>query len=133
MRTAKVSPELVTQLRQSVARMRELVQADDKTGFADEDLRFHASLAAATGNERLREALENNQNLIWLVRRTTYDLAGSAAPHYHEGIVEALSAENRDAAAQIMRDHIRNVAQRLIGFLEAQAEQSKMEDKALAS
>lgn len=117
-RTAKLTPTLLSDLRHSVKQQRALLKANDKAHYIEEDVRFHAELALATGNLYLCAALENVQNQIWLSRRSTYDLSSSTAPDYHEFILKALEENDRERAQQFMRDHIDKVRQRLLQFLE---------------
>lgn len=125
-RTAKVTPALLAELRQSVARQRALLKTNDKTRYIEEDVRFHAALAKVTGNAQLCSILENLQNKIWLSRRKTYDLSSSTAPDYHDSIVRALEQGDLDRAQQAMRGHINNVRQRLLQFLESQEERQEV-------
>jgi DNA-binding GntR family transcriptional regulator len=117
-RTAKLTPDLLADLRESLRRQRSLLKANDKNHYIAEDARFHAILARATENERLCAVLENLQNQIWLSRRKTYDLSSSTAPDYHEAILKALENKDRAAAEKAMREHIQTVRQRLLRFLE---------------
>ena len=117
-RTAELTPALLQELRRSVRLQRALLKANDKSHYIEEDIRFHAQMALATGNPYLCAALENVQNQIWLTRRSTYSLSGSTAPDFHEAIVEALERNDRDKAQQIMREHIATVRQRLMQFLD---------------
>jgi DNA-binding GntR family transcriptional regulator len=117
-RTARLSPTLLADLRQSLKRQRALLKAKDKPHYIEEDVRFHAALGRATGNASLCSVLENVQNQIRLSRRSTYDLSSSSAPDYHQAIVKALEENNREAAQQSMREHIMNVRRRLLEFLE---------------
>src|SRR5215472_5618738 len=105
-RTARLTPPLLADLRQSLKRQRALLKANDRTHYIEEDVHFHAQLAQATGNAHLCAVLENIQNQIWLSRRSTYDLSSSTAPDYHEAIVEALGDNLRGKAEEAMRDHI---------------------------
>jgi DNA-binding GntR family transcriptional regulator len=116
-RTAKLTPALITELRESVRRQRALLKSNDKPHYIEEDVRFHALLAKATENQYLWTVLENIQNQIWLSRRKTYDLSSSTAPDFHEGILRALEEKDRDAAERLMREHIQTVQQRLVRFL----------------
>ena len=116
--TAKLTPELLTELRHNIRLQRALLRANDKAHYIAEDVRFHSQLALATGNVPLCAVLENVQNQIWLSRRNTYDLSGSSAPDYHEAILKALEENDRPKAQQVMRDHVENVRQRLLRFLE---------------
>ena len=118
-RTARTTPALLAELRQSLKRQRALLKANDRTHYIEEDIHFHAELAQATGNQHLCAVLENIQNQIWLSRRKAYDLSSSSAPDHHEAIVEALGAGDRARAEAAMREHIQNVRGRLIEFLES--------------
>ncbi|HME05849.1 MAG TPA: GntR family transcriptional regulator, partial [Bryobacteraceae bacterium] len=78
-RTAQITPKLLENLKQGIARMKEFLAANDKVHYIEEDVEFHAKLARATGNDHLCAVLENVQNQIWLARRRTYDLSSSTA------------------------------------------------------
>lgn len=115
--TARLSAALVARLKQSVRRMRQHLRENDKARYIDEDMRFHAELAAATGNERLCKVLENVQNQIWIFRRKTYDLSSSSAPDFHDAIIAALEKGDRLRAQEAMRDHIGGVRRKLVEFI----------------
>jgi DNA-binding GntR family transcriptional regulator len=120
MRTAKMTPALLAELRQSLKRQRAFLKANDKTHYIEEDVHFHAELAKATGNARLCSVLENMQNQVWLMRRKSYDLSSSTAPGHHDAVVKALEDKDRAKAEAAMRTHIRSVGERLLEFLETQ-------------
>ena len=120
--TAKVTPQLVVELDRSIQKMRKYLKENDKGRYIEEDMRFHAELAKATGNDRLGKMLENVQNQIWIFRRKTYDLSSSSAPDHHETIVRALEKNDRAKAAKAMSEHIGNVRQKLVEFLAQSAE-----------
>lgn len=119
-RTLKVTPELLADLRASLQRQKLLLKAHDKSHYIQEDVRFHRLLSAASGNAHLHSILENIQNQIWLSRRNTYDLSSSSAPQYHETVVRALESGDLAKAEQAMREHIRNVRQRLLAYLDSE-------------
>jgi DNA-binding GntR family transcriptional regulator len=119
-RTAKVTPELVLELRHGLRKMRKYLKENDKARYIEEDMRFHAELAEATGNARLGKVLENVQNQIWIFRRKTYDLSSSSAADQHEEILLALENDDRTKAEKAMSDHIGNVRRKLLEFLQAQ-------------
>jgi len=118
-RTAKLTPAVLAELRQSVNRQRALLKANDRTHYIEEDVHFHAELAQASGNAQLCAVLENVQNQIWLSRRNSYDLSSSTAPDSHETIVKTLEENDRAKAETAMREHIRNVKERLLEFLDS--------------
>ena len=118
-RTARVTPELLEELDQSVKRSRSLLKVNEKLKYIEEDVRFHSLLADATENRELCRVLQNVQNRIWLSRRKTYDLSSSVAPDFHQAIVDALRKEDREEAQSAMRRHIANVRERLVEYLAA--------------
>ena len=120
-RTAKLTPVLFAELRQSLKRQRALLKANDKAHYIREDALFHAKLAQSTRNAYLCSVLENIQNQIWLSRRTSYDLSSSTAPDYHDAILEALEESDSEKAQEAMRAHIRNVRERLVQSFESEA------------
>ena len=117
-RTARLTPALVTELDQSLKRQRAFLKANDRVHYIEEDVHFHAELAEATGNRRLCAVLENIQNQIWVSRRSTYDLSSSTAADYHQRIADALEANDREKAEAAMRAHIQYVRKQLLEFLE---------------
>ncbi len=117
-RTAELSPELISELKQSVRRMRKFLKDNHKAYYIDEDMRFHARLATAAANEQLYRTLENVQNRIWIFRRKTYDLSSSTAPAFHEAIITALEAGDRNRAERAMSEHIDAVRRKLLEFMQ---------------
>lgn len=116
-RTGDFSPTMLKELQHSVERLRGYLKSNERSKYIDEDMAFHAMLAAATGNTRLCEVLQNLQNQIWLFRRKTYDITSSCAADSHEMIVDALIAGDRARAEGVMRTHISDVRMKLVDFL----------------
>jgi DNA-binding GntR family transcriptional regulator len=124
--TAKLSPELLEELRQSVERAQKYLEANDKARYIDEDVHFHSLIADSTGNERLARALENLQLQVWLFRRKTYDLSGSNAVAMHTALVKVLSKGDKEKAQQLMREHVAGVRDKLLRFLATQPVQEEV-------
>ncbi len=118
---AVVTPELLSELRESTRLIRKFLKANDRTSHIEEDTKFHELIALATGNAELCRVLANVQNQIWLCRRKTYDLSATTAPDAHKAILEALERGNRAEAQSAMQTHIALVPQRLIGFMQQKA------------
>ncbi len=123
--TAVIDEDLLQELRQSIRRMREYLAANDKRRYIEEDIHFHGTLAAASGNERLAKLLENVQQQIWLFRRKTYDLSSTTAPDAHEAIFTALENGKRIQAERAMSEHIASVRKKLVDFLGQESSQRK--------
>jgi DNA-binding GntR family transcriptional regulator len=115
---ARVTPALLGELARSVERTRRFVKANDKTKHIEEDTRFHAAIAAATGNDELCRVLKNIQDQIWLCRCKTYSLSSTTASDAHSTILHALEQNDRKGAQTAMHNHIDHVRTRLIDFLE---------------
>jgi len=115
--SAKVTPELITFLETSVGRTRKWLKAGDKLRHIEEDTSFHHAIADASGNRELCRVLTNIQQQIWLFRCKTYRLSSSTAPDAHRAILNALKANDKEAAQAAMREHIRLVRNRLISHL----------------
>jgi len=110
---------LISDLRRSTKRTRQLLKAGDRLGHIEEDANFHGLIADATGNAQLALVLTNIQNQIWICRRKTYDLSSSTTTDAHLAILEALENGDREKAQAAMGNHISLVRQRLIAFMES--------------
>jgi DNA-binding GntR family transcriptional regulator len=115
---AIVTPELLSELRESTKRTRKFLKTNDRMKHIEEDTKFHGLIALATGNAELCRVLANIQNQIWLCRRKTYELSASTAPSAHKAILEALEKGSLKEAQSAMRSHIALVRQRLISFMQ---------------
>jgi len=115
----QMTPGLIHELQASVKRTRQFLKSDDRNGHIEEDIRFHSTIAQATGNNELCRVLEKIQNQIWLFRCRSYDLSSSTAPKAHDAIVKALANKDRKQAQVAMRQHIALVRTRLIESIDA--------------
>lgn len=71
------------------------------------DLKFHATLADATGNPLFQTVLAPIQKLLIESRRRTLGRYGSLLAHaHHARILEAIRRQDSAAAAAAMREHI---------------------------
>jgi len=86
----------------------------NKLEHIEEDMRFHAMITAATGNEELCRVLENIQQKTLLCRSKSYELSATTAPVAHMKIYQALKKETKREARLAMREHIVFVRERLL-------------------
>lgn len=112
--TASITPQLVRALGVSIARTKKLLEKGDKVGHIEEDLRFHARIVAAAGNEELSRVLENVQQKSLLCRSKSYALSSTTAPVAHTKIYQALKDGDRKEAQMAMQEHIVFVRDRLL-------------------
>ncbi len=117
---AKVTRELIGELKSSLTRQRQHLETNNKRRYIEEDIHFHALIAAAADNSRLSEALETLQNQSRLLRLKTYNLSRSQAVQAHTRIIEALENENRAQARRLMKDHIQDTCRKLMQHMEQQ-------------
>jgi DNA-binding GntR family transcriptional regulator len=115
---AKITPMLISELKDSIKRTAQFLKADDRTGHIEEDTHFHGAIARATENQELCRVLENIQNQIWLFRCQTYDLSSSTAPKAHTAILKAFEEGDRKKAKAAMREHISHVRSRLVEYID---------------
>jgi GntR family transcriptional regulator, transcriptional repressor for pyruvate dehydrogenase complex len=91
------------------AAIAELERADGRAAFRLADSRFHAALAQAAGNARLRNAVETARAELF----GTHDLLPYTNPiaesvRDHRAIYRAVRSGDGELAADAMREHIEN-------------------------
>jgi GntR family transcriptional repressor for pyruvate dehydrogenase complex len=103
--------------RSALAAMREAIERmardpEDEEAFHDGDMRFHETLAAATGNTMLRQLIEQLAEPLLTSRRRSY--AGhkrgggrlDAVVEDHRAILRAVEDRDAAGAAKAMRHHL---------------------------
>ncbi len=116
--TAVITPELVKELQQSVARSGDYLRENDQARYIEEDIHFHETIVGAPGNVELRRVFANLQNKLWLCRCQTYRLTSPDTPESHREISEALRDNDRVRAQEVTRRHIRFVRDALLRSVE---------------
>lgn len=111
---ATITPKFLRDLAASINRTKKLLEAGDKVGHIEEDMRFHAMIAAAAGNDELSRVLENVQQKSLLCRSRSYELSSTTAPVAHKRIYMALKGGDKQEAQVAMREHIVFVRDRLL-------------------
>jgi DNA-binding GntR family transcriptional regulator len=116
---AVITPGLLNGLAASIHRTKKHLKSGRKTEHIEEDLRFHAMITAATGNQELCRVLENIQQKTLLCRLESYELSAAAAPDAHTKIYQALQKDSKREARLAMREHIVFVRDRLLSSHES--------------
>jgi len=100
----------IDDLRAGIARLDAIKATGDLRAIAELDIRFHLRLAEIGGNRRLIRIQQNLQTeMLRLVMRQFVDwgeAAESDAVRRHTAIVDAIAANDPDAAEREMRAHI---------------------------
>jgi DNA-binding GntR family transcriptional regulator len=115
---AIITPKLLSELSASISRTKKHLKLGNRMEHIEEDLRFHATITAATGNEELCRVLENIQQKTLLCRSKSYELSATTAPVAHMKIYQALRKDRKKEARLAMREHIVFVRDRLLASFE---------------
>lgn len=91
--------------------------------FVAADMHFHQTIARAADNALLEDLLQSVRSLIriWVERALNDSDQARLACAEHRTVLEALRANNADAAASAMSRHMDTARRRLIGFLDTSA------------
>jgi DNA-binding GntR family transcriptional regulator len=100
-------------LRRSCERQQTCLHKGDIDGYRAEDLQFHQTLWALSGNDRIRRAGESLQDQMRLGNAVSARRPGRGEQSVseHLAIVEAISAGDGDGAEKAARHHIRLTAE----------------------
>ncbi len=116
-RNAVLDSKVLGRMRRAACAAQTCQQNQDKFKYMFEDAAFHAALAQASSNSRLRKMLENMRNQMLILRRKTFELSSQASVKKHFEILDALENGKREMAARLMAQHIRTVRTKLINHL----------------
>jgi GntR family transcriptional repressor for pyruvate dehydrogenase complex len=102
----RATPDHLATMSEEIAGM--YASLDDPEQFLIHDMRFHQTVAAASGNRILTSLMNMVATILFDVRRKTVnrarDLKESAA--MHREVYRAIREQNGEAASGAMRDHL---------------------------
>lgn len=118
---AKIDAALLARLRQLLGEGEAAVRRHDIDAHIKIDLEFHRLIRERGGNRRLVRALDNLQDQIRIVFRTSASIPGRMpkALEEHGRILEALEAGNADRAEGAARDHVRRIREAVLQHMRA--------------
>ncbi len=122
---ARVTPEVIEELEESLAAMRHAADQDDAKAYLEHHVAYHEAYIGGSGNEVLIELLRTlRMHTIWHRFYFKYhkeDYEKSLA--IHQRILELMSAPAPDPVEveRVVREHINSGYQRFIQYLEDQA------------
>jgi DNA-binding GntR family transcriptional regulator len=119
---AAITPALLDDLAGSIKRTEQILVAGDRLAHIEEDLRFHRTLAEATGNGELCRIFENVQQKSLLCRYKSYELSATSSPLAHKKIYKALKLGQLEDAQTAMKEHIVYVRDRLLADIERRSQ-----------
>ncbi len=112
----RITPEECERLFSSLECSRQSLQAGDMESLAECDLEFHAIIIEASGNETLKQVLDQLRDYVLRFRRMSIGLAGRPEEILaeHTAIAEAVAAGRGEEAERLTREHLLFAAQRLL-------------------
>ena len=124
-RNAVFDAKTLARLKEIVSAAKSFMEKNDKANYIRADAAFHTTLAMASSNSRLRRMLEGMHNQMLILRRQTFELTSHISIKQHLAILGALQKGDREKAAKLMTQHIREVRKTLIDHLTKQGEQQE--------
>jgi GntR family transcriptional regulator of vanillate catabolism len=105
---ASISPEALEKLWEALQEMEESLNDEDRAAWSKADSKFHEILSAACPNKLLGDmAIQVRNRVSYLASDNQTSLKRMlACTEEHRQVVEAIAAEDPQAAEQAMRDHI---------------------------
>lgn len=118
---ARIDAQLLERLRQLLREGEAAVRFSDIEAHIRIDLEFHRLIRERGGNRRLVRTLDNLQDQIRIVFRTSASIPGRMpkALEEHRRILEALETGDTDRAEWAARDHIRRIREAVLAHMEA--------------
>lgn len=122
----KMDSGLLEELRGLLSRGEAAVGKGDIFAHATIDLEFHRLIREQAGNRRLARTLDNLQDQIRVVLRTSATIPGSMqkALAEHRTILAALEVRDPDGAERATRSHVRRIREAVLMHMEATAASS---------
>lgn len=123
----RISPEEEEQLKQACLNFEAAVKTKDTKSIAKADVAIHDIIAAATGNQRLIQLINNLAEQMYRYR---FEYIKDATQHEriieeHRIIYDSIIKKDRVAAAEMAKTHIDNQEKAVIARIRMEQENSK--------
>jgi len=118
----RACPHTIQAMRQTLEEMERAHQDGDLVGAVMADAEFHHLIMKATGNKLLIKLLDNIVHLLEEGRKASLRVPGQTARAIagHRQILEAIAANDGEAAARAMSTHLRDAKFYMLQELERQ-------------
>jgi GntR family transcriptional repressor for pyruvate dehydrogenase complex len=105
------SDDDLTRMAEAIAVMDAALSEDDQDGYAAADVRFHLTVAEASGNRIAEHMMLAIRGVLRLALEAIFRIAGSPerSQGQHRGIMEAIAGGNADEARRRMIEHLTRV------------------------
>ena len=107
----RIEEQLLTTMREAVAMMDRSLH--DPDAYIEADLDFHLALAEAAANPLILSLLDSIVGLLREQRMKIFQVEGGPerGQFHHKRILAAIERRDPEAARELMRDHLRQVAE----------------------
>jgi GntR family transcriptional repressor for pyruvate dehydrogenase complex len=107
----RIEDQLLSTMREAVGTMDRSLH--DPDGYIEADLDFHLALAEAAGNPVILSLLDSIVGLLREQRMRIFAVDGGPerGQFHHKRILAAVERRDTDAARELMRDHLRQIAE----------------------
>ena len=107
----RIEEQLLTTMREAVATMDRSLH--DPDAYIEADLDFHLALAEAAANPLILSLLDSIVGLLREQRMKIFQVEGGPerGQFHHKRILAAIERRDPEAARELMRDHLRQVAE----------------------
>ncbi|ADU27755.1 GntR family transcriptional regulator [Ethanoligenens harbinense] len=112
----KLTPEQAKELESIIKEQTGCLKKNDFNGFVKCEYEFHTNIAVFTGNTWLSEMVEHVNVILrrYLILSGSLELYGGLAMEEHKMILQGIKSREAGKAEQMMRNHIQNVAERIL-------------------
>jgi DNA-binding GntR family transcriptional regulator len=116
----RASPADIKVLKGLIEAQEQALKVRDMDAVMDVDMEFHRRLRELSGN-RLANILRNLEDQVRTVLATSITIPGrrEQATREHRTILASIERHNPDSAESAARDHIRNIRESVLRFIEA--------------
>lgn len=113
----KISEGQLRELSEMLDVQDEALRINDYNLYIQKEYEFHTTLARYSGNELLHDFIEkvNIQVQRFLILSETLHRYSAVALEEHWFVLKALAQNDKEAAEEMMRSHVVNVAARILG------------------
>ncbi len=125
-----ISAGQIEALRESCERFDALLGRGAPLDFVEENMRFHRTVLEAAGSERLAAMVLQVIELPLVYKSYTWysPQQTSISAHHHRQLLRALSSHDGDRAEAIMKEHVFEARDFLVGTLRADGERQGRPD-----
>jgi GntR family transcriptional regulator, transcriptional repressor for pyruvate dehydrogenase complex len=108
---SRATDEMIDKLKELLEKQKEAIESQDKAGFVASDLKWHSTIAEASGNRMLAKMVMTIHNMLAVLIATTLEKPQSDKDAYlaHKKVTEAIISRGSDSARRAMDEHLNHI------------------------